>query len=156
MKLRVTFGGIVPLSLSLFALLLPVSAFAEELILPPGIDNQAFWEAVLAALGNVGGLSAIGIAALVVQLGMKFLLTPMANISAAAKYLLYAGLHLVSTVLVVMANGGTIGAALLSGAGIAALATFAYEGLKVLGVGETVLNVIRLIWGVLKPSQVRK
>jgi len=146
----------MPLAFLGLGFLLPARGFGEDLVLPPGIDNQAFWEAVLASLGDLGGLSGIGIAALVVQLGMKFLLTPMGDIASGVKYVLYAGLHLVSTVLAVLAAGGTIGAALLSGAGIAALATFVYEGLKALKVSDGILGVIRLLWDFVQPKQARK
>jgi hypothetical protein len=137
--------------MSVFAMLAfaSVKLFADDLavVLPPPITDGEFWFSLVQSFSELKtkGFTAIGIATVMVQVAMNFLLTPMGNVAAGTKFLLFAGLRFASVCLVVVAAGGTWSAGALSGAGVAALATFAYEGFKVLKVKEQWLSIYRSV-----------
>lgn len=99
------------------------TSFAQDVV--PVATNDEFIQVLMQSIGGAQGATAIGIAFLIVKLLMKFVGTPWADgllkNNGAWKLTIYLGLSFASTVLGVVTAGGTIGAALLSGASISAL-----------------------------------
>lgn len=89
----------------MFMLLFCLSAIAQDSPLPPEMADQDFVSLLFASLGGMGGMSALGIAALVTQLVAKFLNTQLMG-KLWAKI---PGIWKIVTVVLLTAAGGVLG-----------------------------------------------
>lgn len=111
MKALNTFG------LFLFALFLPVFAFAQEAV-PAPISNDDFLKLLIESIGGAKGASALVIAGIVVKVLLAFLSSNFfnqffKNVSGAVKLLIVSALSLASGVIALMVSGLPLGAALV-------------------------------------------
>ena len=94
------------------------------------LDTESFLAAAMKALGSWKALGAMGIAALVSQLIMLFLRTPLASFAGKYKLVAIYVLSIVSGLLVLKVSGMTWGAAALHTQTLAALQVFGNQVYK--------------------------
>lgn len=99
-------------------------AFADEVIVPPSIDELA---ALIAALGGLKGASALAIAAVVVQGLMLMLRSKLGEMAGKWRLLLVYLFTVVAGVVSLRIAGVDLGAALVNTQVLAALQVFLHQ-----------------------------
>lgn len=94
------------------------------------VDTNVFLMELIKSLGGIKGASGLAIAALVTQLIMKALQTPLAAMMGKYRLLVVALLSLVSGVLALMVSGVTLPMALLHSTTLTAVQVFVHQILK--------------------------
>lgn len=120
---------------SMMTLIFSVLAFAQdELPVPvPDVTETQFLQDLLSALGGSSGLTAIGIAVVVLQLAFKFIGTPQGKkvfgkFSAKAKFIVVGVLSLAGLVIAQMQSAGVpFSVAVLHGTVVLALMNYGYR-----------------------------
>lgn len=106
------------------AFILAVKAFADEVIVPPSIDELA---ALLTSLGGLKGAGALAVAAVVVQGLMLALRSKLGEVAGKWRLLLVYLFSVVSGVVALRISGVDLSAALLHTQTLAALQVLAHQ-----------------------------
>jgi len=92
------------------------------------IATMEFMKALFASLGGLKGASSLGAAAMLVQLMMKFLKTPLGRKAGKYRLLAVSLMSMAAGVLALMLTSGMgLGAALMHGTTLAAFQVFAHQ-----------------------------